>query len=149
MLLCEYSSGGLLDLLAKFAPIGTAFGVVVAGLTYWWNVRQKRSELMLKLYEKFYEGTLHKDMRRRIDYRTLENDLAADPLLEEKLVDYLNFFEFMASMWSLGQLKAVEIEKLFAYYLDLIASSEYLSGYLRKNGFEDMERYMAQRGQKG
>jgi len=56
--------------------------------------------------------------------------------LEEKLVDYLNFFEFIASLWKLRQLPIEEIQMMFDYYIRRIGTHGFLMEYLQAQGFE-------------
>ena len=61
-----------------------------------------------------------------------------DVLLEEKLVDYLNFFEFIASLWKLGQLSIQEINLMFEYYIRLLGKFDFLMKYIHDEGFEGL-----------
>lgn len=58
--------------------------------------------------------------------------------LTEALVDYLNFFEFVASLWKLKQLSRREILMLFEYYLKRINDHQFVVGYIEKEGFESL-----------
>jgi hypothetical protein len=77
------------------------------------------------LFEKFYYQSSYADIRRLLDYgnedtiQRLRGALQGhtDESLEEKLVDYLNFFEFIASLWKLRQLPINEIQMMFDYYI--------------------------------
>lgn len=59
--------------------------------------------------------------------------------LVEDFVDYLNFFEFVASLRRLGQLKTTEISMLFDYYLRLLCRHEFVRDYIRRHGFEGLD----------
>jgi len=50
--------------------------------------------------------------------------------LEEKLVDYLNFCEFIASLWKLRQLPIKEIQMMFEYYIRRLESYDFILEYL-------------------
>jgi hypothetical protein len=70
----------------------------------------------------------------------LEKALAGggkDDLVEE-LVDYLNFFEFVASLWKLNQLELDEISMLFEYYVLRLRDHGFLIAFIRENGFENL-----------
>lgn len=73
-----------------------------------------------------------------MDNGSIESQVMGNELLEDKLVDYLNFFEFIASLWKLKQLSLQEVLLLFDYWLGLIRNSNYLDGYLKKYGFENL-----------
>jgi gamma-glutamylcyclotransferase (GGCT)/AIG2-like uncharacterized protein YtfP len=85
-------------------------------------------------------------MRGVIDYqsqelRTIETCVAADqrePLVEE-LVDYLNFFEFVSSLWKANQLKPEEVKMLFNYYLQPLATLPFLKAFIHEYDFDNLE----------
>lgn len=77
---------------------------MIALVTYRRNVRTKRAEWLSTLHAKFFESTNYKSMRHIIDYEppefvTLRDCIAqgGSDQLVESFVDYLNFFEFIAS----------------------------------------------------
>ena len=86
---------------------------------------------MQSLYERFYERDTYKDVRRWIDFGMLEKELANDEdhKREEKLADYLNFFEFIATLEKMKQLSLSEIKMLFAYYIKCIKDSPFCMDY--------------------
>ncbi|HZI66558.1 MAG TPA: hypothetical protein VFF17_08335 [Thermoanaerobaculia bacterium] len=61
----------------------------------------------------------------------------------EPLVDYLNFFEFVASLWKLGQLKTVEVEMMFEYYIRDLAKKPEVMSFIKKEGFEKLQELIA------
>ncbi|MEO7313036.1 MAG: hypothetical protein ABIX01_21800 [Chitinophagaceae bacterium] len=69
-----------------------------------------------------------------------END--PDHAKEEKLTDFLNFFEFMATLEKLGHLKPSEIEALFAYYLVRIKKSQSCVKYIQDYGFKNLSKLL-------
>ncbi len=54
----------------------------------------------------------------------------------EPLVDYLNFFEFVASLWKLRQLKIKEVEMMFEYYIRNLAEKPEIVRFIEREGFE-------------
>ena len=90
------------------------------------------------MFEKFYESDHYKDIRSKIDSTTIQQDVSGNSQLEEKLVDYLNFFEFIASLWKLKQLRRNEVLMLFDYYLKNINRLDFLKLYIRNYGFENL-----------
>ena len=97
------------------------------------------------LYEEFYDDPKHKYIRRVLDY-DLEEDLKklqdaiknnSNPELEEKLVDYLYFFEFISSLWQMKQISIGEIDMLFEYYVELLLEHEFIPPYLEKEGYKN------------
>jgi hypothetical protein len=59
--------------------------------------------------------------------------------LVESFVDYLNFFEFIASLWKLKQLQTDEVAMLFRYYLENLTHHAFITSFIRKNGFENLD----------
>jgi hypothetical protein len=121
-----------------------------AAWTFWRTAKIRRAEWLSNLHAKFFESTNYKTIRRILDYQ-LEPEFSRlrgaiqtnnyDELVEA-LVDYLNFFEFVASLERLGQLKTKEISILFQYYLELICKHEFLREYIQTQGFEDLQRLL-------
>jgi hypothetical protein len=124
----------------------TALGVWLSWLTFKANQKIKRAEWLKSLYEKFYESDLYKEVRKWIDFERLDAELSNDPgnVKEEKLTDFLNFFEFIASLEKMKQLKIDEIQDLFSYYLTRIRQSEKLMAYIRQYEFKNLDRLLYQ-----
>lgn len=59
-------------------------------------------------------------------------------------MDYLNFFEFVASLWKLKQLKTKEVKMMFEYYIKNLAESRELMNFIRKEGFERLEELIGE-----
>ena len=124
----------------------TALGVWLSWRTFKANQKIKRAEWLKSLYEKFYESELYKEVRKWIDFEKLDSELLNDPnnSKEEKLTDFLNFFEFIASLEKMKQLKIDEIQDLFSYYLTRIRQSEKLMSYIRQYEFKNLDRLLYQ-----
>lgn len=133
----------ILEAIVAFAAV---CGGAVTIRTYWRNSSLKRAEWLYQLYEKFYEENFYKNMRQIIDYereeeiRRLKNGLENDceDELVESLVDYLNFFEFIASLWKLGQLPIKEIAMVFEYYILRIGDYDFLNKFLVDESFDNL-----------
>ena len=117
-------------------------GIFIAWTTFRQNTKLKRAEWLRSLFEKFYESDHYKDIRSKIDGTTIQQDVSGNSQLEEKLVDYLNFFEFIASLWKLKQLKKNEVLMLFDYYLKNINRLDILKLYIRNYGFENLAAFL-------
>ena len=100
--------------------------------------RRNRVKWMQTLFEKFYEQVQYKTMRKKIDHGELTISTLAASSEEEELVDYLNFFEFIASLNARGHIKREEIYMLFGYYLDQLRSHQVIKPYIdnKANGFD-------------
>ncbi len=123
----------------------TFVGGIWAFYTYLRNSRLRRAEWLLSVYEKFYEQDHYKRIRHVIDFQTSELDKLGQGLeagggneLVELFVDYLNFFEFIASLWRLRQLSLDEIRMMFEYYLMRLTDFEFIMRFIRAQGFETL-----------
>jgi hypothetical protein len=126
----------------------TIVGGAIAILTFWRTVKIRRAEWLSSLHAKFFEGSSYTRVRRILDsgetdreLAQLRNELGADQNSElaEEFVNYLNFFEFVASLRKFGQIRQAEIAMLFDYYLRLLCKHEFVRTYVRKNGFEELD----------
>lgn len=136
------------------SAIKDSLGVVGGGIalyTFWRSGKVKRAEWLSSLHAKFYESSNYKMIRRLIDYEeqpafgNLQAAIAlgGDKALEESLVDYLNFFEFIASLRVLGQLSTREICMVFEYYLLRLNDHEFIMAYTATNGFENLVKLIS------
>jgi hypothetical protein len=133
------------DLLGTFLLLVGIIAPVVAVATYQRNTKTKRAEWLLALHAKFFESAHYKKMRHIIDYEpaaftTLRDCVAqggSDELVEE-FVDYLNFFEFIASLWKMGQLETDEVAMMFEYYLNNLGAHPFIVDFIAAQGFESL-----------
>ena len=126
-----------------FAYFVAGISFIVAFFTYRTNNKIKRGEWLKSLFEKFYEAKIFSKVRAEIEYGRIETylNIFADGTVlneehEEQLVDYLNFFEFVATLQKNGHLKFTEVNQLFGYYLKAIKCNNFLKEYLTKYDFE-------------
>jgi hypothetical protein len=134
----------ILQLIGIIAPI-------IALVTYRRNVKTKRAEWLSTLHAKFFESTTYKSMRHIIDYQPAEFATLRECLVQggsdqliESFVDYLNFFEFIASLWKLNQLSIEEVAMLFEYYLTNLASHQFILDFVATQGFENLSSLIAE-----
>lgn len=128
------------------AVLGAAVGGVITIYIYYRNSQLRRAEWLYSLFEKFFYQSRYSDIRRLLDYdnkqevERLRIALAnhANDQLEEKLVDYLNFFEFIATLWQLRQLPIQEIRMMFDYYIHRLGDYDFILAYLKEQGFEGL-----------
>lgn len=133
-------------ILSIFALLGATVGGVLSLFFWWQSVKTRRAEWLYSLHEKFYEDSCHKKTRLLLDYRPkeelerlykgLEEDCYPDVC--EPLVDYLNFFEFIAGLWIMHQLSLKEIRMLFQYYLELLKTHPPVMNFIKRQGFESL-----------
>lgn len=115
-----------IDIISKTVA---AIGIVIAALNYRKQTQTKRAEWLKDLFEKFYEGTEYKEVRKWFESGDIEKKIKPHPDVtqdDEKLTDYLNFFEFIATLESEGQLKQKDVSNLFDYYLKKSTSLQLL-----------------------
>ena len=127
-----------------------AASVVFAVKSYMQSVRVRRAEWLQKLYQQFYEIGRYKAIREILDYRPeLElaqihahlQDQSIDDLVDQ-LWDYLNFFEFVAGLRDLKQIKEEDLKLLFDYPLRRIIDDGQIMDRLEQEGFEQLHKLL-------
>lgn len=152
--------GGFLALAG--AGIGGYFTI----RTYVRNSRLREAEWLHSLFEKFYHDSKYTKVRRILDHESspelelLRHSLAENEsqvedfdtkqaegrnALEEEVIDYLNFFEFIAILNALKQLSPKEIHMMFGYYLGRLRDDKVIMGYIQRerNSFENLAGMLA------
>lgn len=127
-----------------------ALSFLVAAWTFVRNTRVRRAEWLSSLYDTFYVKPHLKGVRAALDYEGSEHDELIRCIQSDKenwvrlepLVDYLNFFEFIAVLWRMGQLSKKEIRLLFGYYLRNLGTKPTVEGFCRDNGFKNLVRLL-------
>jgi hypothetical protein len=141
------------DVVTIAASVVAVVTVLIAIRNYQNSVRQRRAEWLDKLYERFYEKEHYKEIRRILDYRpevdfqNLQRALSGqtvDHQVCENFVNYLNFFEHVASLWRLNQLSQTEMLMLFEYYLRLLRKIDFVWTFIQNNGFESLTLLLQQ-----
>lgn len=128
------------------AILGAGIGGAITIYIYYRNSQLQRAQWLYSLFEKFFYQSRYAEIRRLLDYdneqeiKRLRDALTshADEKLEEELVDYLNFFEFIASLWQLRQLPMGEIRMMFDYYIRRLGDYDFVMQYLQDEGFEGL-----------
>jgi hypothetical protein len=135
------------DLLIPIAGIIIAsFAAFQSISVYKKNSEFERSKWLYSLFEKFFYENQYSEIRRFLDYddepeiqRLKEAVIShTETQLEEKLVDYLNFFEFIAILWKLEQLSISEIRMMFDYYIRRLGEYDFVMHYLEQQSFENL-----------
>ena len=120
--------------------------VVIAALGYFRQSKIKKGEWLQSLFEKFYESSNYKEVRRWIDNHEIESKITLDDSVisdeEEKFTDFLNFFEFIANLESEKQISQKDVTNLFDYYLRKIKSSSVCMEWIQKYGFEKLDNLL-------
>ncbi|MEX0701625.1 MAG: hypothetical protein WD069_05955 [Planctomycetales bacterium] len=138
------------DISSVMLPWLALGGAAIGGMfsLYFWRctVKTRRAEWLHSLYSKFYEEGFYKNTRILLDYRPAADidklyrglDEGCYPEICEPLVDYLNFFEFIAGLWMMGQLSLSEVRMLFQYYIELLVAHPPVIKFIDAQGFENL-----------
>jgi hypothetical protein len=130
-----------IDVVSKLVA---AVGILIAALNYRSQTKTKRAEWLKALFEKFYENENFKEVRKWIESGEIEKRIQPDDFVvtkdEEKLTDYLNFFEFIATLEAEGHLKSSDVNNLFDYYLKKLKYSAACLSWIKRPeyGFEKL-----------
>jgi hypothetical protein len=123
-------------------------GGFMAVSTFWRTAKVRRAEWLSSLHAKFFEASSYKHIRRILDGDDGDPELSAlqadiggrkNSDLAEEFVDFLNFFEFVASLHKIGQIRRSEITMLFDYYLRPLSAHAFVRTYVKENGFEQLD----------
>jgi len=141
----------IFDSIIRVAPqLVAVVAALLALATYRKNAKTKRAEWLSALHGKFFESTSYKRVRSILDYEPPELATLRESVtngdyneLAEQLVDYLNFFEFIASLWKLGQLDIEEVAMLFEYYLNNLATHKFITDFIATYGFDNLKQLLA------
>ncbi len=136
-------SQNIKDWIDVISKIIAAIGIIIAALNYRKQTKTKRAEWLKELFEKFYEQKEYKEVRKWFESRDIEKKINLDETVsddEEKFTDYLNFFEFIATLESEGQLTSKDVTNLFDYYLKKFKSSPASMAWIENEdyGFEKL-----------
>jgi hypothetical protein len=143
----DISPGTIKDIIIPvLALLGASLGGTITIYIYYRNSQLRRAEWLYSLFEKFYCQKQYSEIRQLLEnydpdrLKMFELNLPkhSERVLEEKLVDYLNFFEFIASLWLLKQLPIEEIRMMFDYYIRQLFKYEFIMDYLKREGFEGL-----------
>lgn len=126
-----------------------SFSIGFAALTYVRNGKLERTKWLAQLHEKFFEKDFYSDIRILLDYKKPESDYEklkvlfpgnedGEYKLQEKLVGYLNFFEFLATLVMNNQLRKEEVRMVFGYYILNLKQHDWLISSLEKNKFRNL-----------
>jgi hypothetical protein len=130
-------------IIPGIAVLGGLIGGAITIYIYYRNSKLRRAEWLYLLFEKFFYQSSYGEIRRLLDYGS-EDDLNrlrdalkshSEVSIEERLVDYLNFFQFIANLRQLGQLTIDEIQMMFDYYIAQLGRYDFILGYLENQDF--------------
>ena len=135
----------------------SVIAIIFSILTYRRNSQLERAKWLNSLHEKFYEKDQYKNIRQIIEYETPKLDEIRKSIekskkvgeeesieLRDELDDYLNFFEFIASLWKMEQLTLDQVKMVFEHYIRRIAKHKFLLDYITDEGFENLNTLLSQ-----
>lgn len=146
--------------ITSVAAIIAAFFGVVATLAALRTYRHSEEEPMKEtklsqiaslseLHERFFGTDYFHPIRAALHARSnsspeLENlrkimKSDEDPPLQQKFIDYLNFFEWIAAQRTQDQLESNDITELFEYYVPNHATHNFVIRFLRKWCFDNLK----------
>ena len=125
-------------------------GLITAILAILGYKINKRAAILQKnqwhsqLFKQFYIDETYKEMRYILDFKPkdkfnqLLESLKPDSYdrISEQFFDYLNFFEYIASMCEAKQVDFNEVLNLFQYYLDILRKESFIRTEIKEEGFE-------------
>ena len=119
-------------------------GIYIAAINYRSQRIIKKGEWLKSLFEKFFEDDRYKDVRLWVDFEILDKELSDDlnHAKEEKLSDFLNFFEFIANLEAENQISHKDVLNLFQYYLQRIKQSPLCMQWIKQYGFKKLENLL-------
>jgi hypothetical protein len=140
-----------------YKPIITIIlGLITLVLTYYGQKISQQNSLLQKnqwhteLFTRFFIEETYKQMRYILDFKpklefgkllqSLEPD--CNDRISEEFYDYLNFFEFIASMWKSKQIEYSEIISLFRYYLLMLSREKFIRDEIRQKNFDFLDNLL-------
>jgi hypothetical protein len=136
--------GNTKDWVDSIAKVFTGLGVFVAAWNYRTQSRIRKAEWLRSLHEKFYENSNYKEVRRWLDSGSLSSKIDSNEFdtteNDEKFTDFLNFFEFIATLEKKHELKKEDIYSMFEYYLKKLKNDMKAAEWIQKSnyGFENL-----------
>lgn len=139
----------IFTIVAGVASVVLALSVVAAFMQYTRGLKVQRAQWLVDLFEKFYEKDAYREVRRYVDWTEQSSVRAAmseDPDFEQKCTDYFNFFELIAYLEQIGELKREDVDAMFRYWIDQLRPFQ---GYLAEYGYENLVQLLRERTSEG
>jgi len=140
--------------------VGAIYAATVALAEFRENTQVAKAKWLSELFEKLFVDGEFKKMRQKIDFDDIEDirDLIIRELawhhisapekftpnerdLLDCFTDYLNFFEFIGVLRSMGRLTDDDVKSLFDYYIRRLVdvdTDQWIRKYLSALGFENL-----------
>lgn len=129
------------------AIVGVIITIIVGRYAYVLNRKStilQKNQWHSQLFNQFYVENTYKKMRYILDFkpeaetaRLIESlKVGSEDSFSEEFFDYLNFFEFISSLWKNKQIDYKEIEYLFEYYLINLSKTDFVMKEINEEGFE-------------
>lgn len=134
------------ELHTGMETLAYAVAIVAAAGSLWQyrrNSGRERTRWLFDLYQRFYDREEFKAVRVRLDAGdTKFVEAGDDPQLLAELDDYLNFFEFTAFLTREKELRKQEVQAMFDYTLQMLGKDRHVLAYIRKYGYEELDRLL-------
>jgi hypothetical protein len=139
----------ILSALSVFIALVAAFQAIHVFRS---NVHLQRAKWISELYTKFYSNdSQHNEIRRLIDDGRLASDETKIKNIQsliknqdDKLYEYLGFFEYVVYLKNTGQISSRDIKATFGYYIDQLRHPELMKEIGRPElSFENLQQYLA------
>lgn len=126
-----------------FTALTIVLGCIGAVLNYRASIIQ-RNQWHSQLFKQFYVEDTYKEMRYILDFKPQQKIMQlissfpqeSEDRISEQFYDYLNFFEFIASLWYSEQINYEVVMRLFKYYLVMLHEERFVKKEIDSKGFE-------------
>jgi hypothetical protein len=146
-----YSAIELSELARNWAQVFAFLGALAAGVfalfRYWRSEQTQQTEQVREFFRMFFESDRHKHIRFVLEnpanpeFDKLRRDVLDDGApreLEEKFIDYLNFFEFVVGLMHRRMVARREVEWMFQHFIDRLFAIDWVRDYIAEWGFEEL-----------
>lgn len=125
-----------------------ALGAGLFGLLrYLRSERIRKTEQVRELYVMFFDSPRYRRIRFILAYpnspefQALRAELESHEVpkeMEGELIDLLNFLEFVSGLVRRGLVARIDIDWMFASFIDRIASIDFIRDYIQRHDFEEL-----------
>jgi hypothetical protein len=108
----------------------SVFALLLSGYSLYRSVRLERAKWAAQLARDFY-GETYREVREALDDQT--GAKIQDYVTREtpRLTEFLNFFELVAYLRNQGQIRQIDLDAMFGYYLEKFRKHPSLTAYIR------------------
>ncbi len=139
------------DLWLKWLGTLLTLGALVTGMfTYVRNSKTKTAEFLMTLHKAFFAESTYQQMKMLLDCDGVAEEGKLEAMVQTEppeFTDFLNFFELVAYLDSVGTLARRDSEALLGYYFNLLREKKAVWNYIQSSakGFENLRKLLAER----